>query len=80
MLEKIVTIKSGCIKLGLVGDDEPFWNQIEDLLAALKPCKITSDILQKEKLTISDVYKVWFNCILETSKIGKCIVLVRLLQ
>lgn len=70
MIEKLLILKPVCVKLSVHPEDSPFWNKAAQLLESLKPYRSVAEALQTEQLTLCDVYKLWFNCILETSKIG----------
>ncbi|XP_065211447.1 uncharacterized protein LOC135839379 [Planococcus citri] len=72
-IEKILVMKPICIQLSIVGESSPFWNKSVQLLRSLKLYKSVSETIQTEQLTLCDVYKLWFNCVLEISKLNSSI-------
>lgn len=65
-----MNLKSICIKLHIFEENSSFWCKSAEMLNSLKHYKPVAEALQTEKFTLCDVYKLWFNCILEISKLG----------
>lgn len=70
MIDKLLRMKDICVTLSIVPEESNIWPKMEELLTVLTSCKCITDLLQTEQLIINDVYKLWYNCILEISKIG----------
>lgn len=70
-VERILTMKSICVQLSILDENSPFWDNSLQLLRSLKLYKPVAEALQKEQLTLCDVYRLWFNCVLEISKLSK---------
>ncbi|XP_051977288.1 uncharacterized protein LOC127639367 [Xyrauchen texanus] len=73
MLEWLLELRSFCedmssaIKALHLIENE--WQDIANLVCALKPAKIAAKSLQSDQLTAGDFYGVWLQCVLCTDKI-----------
>jgi len=45
------------------------WTEINNIINALKPAKVTTSIFQREKLFVGDLYSSWLTCKINTEKV-----------
>jgi len=49
---------------------EKVWHAVEEMMKALAPCRKVTFQLQSSQITLTDIYKIWNICILETQAVG----------
>lgn len=74
MLKRLLELKDFCEekknKYRALRLTKTQWVKIEQLVSTLEPTYITTKILQGEQLTLTDAYKFWTNCEIQTGKMG----------
>lgn len=70
MLERLISLKDFCKNHHPNLIDDEAWNNIENSVQALKPCKILSKRLQGKDLTFGDFYIAWTQCVTELEELS----------
>lgn len=75
MLETLNThLKAHCDDLSSINPkvalSEEYWKKIDEIVECLKPCKKAMIQLQKEDLTLTDIYKIFNICHMATAEMG----------
>lgn len=78
MLKRLLNVKDFCQTCYLHGNkdvylSENMWDKIEiaEIKLSLEPCYKATLKMQSQDLTLSDIYKIFNVCHLETAKIGR---------
>ena len=73
MLERLFELRSFCEDMSPTIKElhltESEWEDLSNLVCALKPAKIATKCLQSDQLTAGDFYGAWLKCVLDTDKI-----------
>lgn len=79
MLERLLEVKSYILKISRSKElfiSPAQWDQVDEFVASLKPCKTATLRLQKEEISMSEFFKIWSVCLLKTRKLGNCFFLM----
>lgn len=60
-------VKHGNIRLKLSAD---YWEKIKEIRQCLEPCYRATKKLQYRNNTLTDIYKIWHMCHIQTGEIG----------
>ncbi len=75
MLTSLVNLKNFCLTSVNYGNKklklpDETWKKIEDICMCLEPSYKAMKKLQYHDITLTDIYKIWYLCHIQTAEIG----------